>query len=251
MIVYQNTSGGFMKDVDSNRISDKIKEAYFNKTGKTKFADKEDNSWINSMEFMGKIIRRAEIEDDCGVLIEFGLPATSKRIDFILAGNDASGNKNFIIIELKQWKEAQTTTARDLVMTKYYGGRPSAHPSYQASSYKLYLSDYNENVYNSTITPFSCAYLHNYPEGNPEPLRANVYEDITKDSRLYFKDDYQKLEAFIKKYVGKGKGKEILYQIESGNIKPSKKLINHVTVLFKGNKELVLLDEQKIAYEEA
>lgn len=249
MIVYQNSSKGFLQDVDTNKISDRIKEQYFIKTGKTKFADKEDNSWINSMEFMGKIIRRSEIEDDCGVLIEFGLPATSKRIDFILAGQDSSGNKNFIIIELKQWKDAESTSTNDLVLTKYYGGRPSQHPSYQASSYKLYLSDYNENIYNSTITPFSCAYLHNYNEKNPEPLKAAIYESTIKDSQLYFKDDFEKLESFIKKYVGQGKGEEILYRIESGNIKPSKKLIEHVTGLFKGNKEFILLDEQKIAYE--
>jgi DUF2075 family protein len=249
MIIYQNTSKGFMQDVDSNRISDRIKEAYFEKTGKINFADKEDTSWINSMEFMGKIIRKSQIKDDCGVLIEFGLPSTSKRIDFILAGEDVSGNKNFIIFELKQWKEAESTATNDLVQTKYYGGRQSIHPSYQASSYKMYLSDYNENVYNSSITPFSCAYLHNYTEGNPEPLKSTVYESIIKDSKLYFKDDFQKLETFIKKYVGEGNGKEILYKIESGNIKPSKKLIAHVAGLFKGNKDFILLDDQKIAYE--
>ncbi|MDQ3140959.1 MAG: DUF2075 domain-containing protein [Bacteroidota bacterium] len=249
MIIYQNTSGGFLQDVDSNRISDRIKEAYFEKTGKTNFADKEDSSWINSMEFMGKMIRRSEIKNDCGVMIEFALPSTSLRIDFILAGQDASGNKNFIIIELKQWKEAESTTVSDLVLTKYYKGHHSTHPSYQASSYKLYLSDYNENVYNSTITPFSCAYLHNYTEKNPEPLKADVYESIVKDSPLYFKDDFQKLEDFIKKYVGQGNGTEILYKIESGNIRPGKKLIEHVTGLYKGNKEFVMLDEQKIAYE--
>ena len=56
MIVYINSSEGFLVDVDSNKISDRIKEAYFQKSGKTNFNDKEDNSWINSMEFMGKII---------------------------------------------------------------------------------------------------------------------------------------------------------------------------------------------------
>jgi DUF2075 family protein len=251
MIVYQNTTKGFLKDVDTNRITDEIKRHYFEKTGRTKFADNEDTSWINSMEFMGKVIRRSEVKEDCGVLIEFGLPSVNKRIDFIIAGEDIAGNKNFIIIELKQWKEAESTDKKDLVKTKYFGGGTTTHPSYQASSYKLYLKDYNENVYNSSITPFSCAYLHNYTEQSPEPLKADIYEHIIKDSKLYFKEDFKKLEDFIKKYVGQGKGKDILYKIESGNIKPSKQLINHVTGLYKGNPEFILLDEQKVAYETA
>jgi len=249
MIVYINSTEGFLNDVDTNKISDRIKEAYFEKTGKNNFNDKEDNSWINSMEFMGKIIRRSNISKDCGVMIEFGLPSTSKRIDFIVSGHDEKGKKNFIIIELKQWKEAQSTTAKDLVITKYYGGNYSTHPSYQASSYKGFLSDYNENVYNSSLTPFSCAYLHNYKENIPEPLNDDIYKESILDSPIYFKDDYEKLEAFIKQHVGFGSGKDILYEIEKGNIRPSKKLINHVAGLFKGNKEFHLLEEQKITFE--
>jgi DUF2075 family protein len=59
------------------------------------------------------------------------------------------------------------------------------------------------------------------------------------------------LEQFLKKYVGYGKGEKILYQIENGNIRPSKKLINHVAGLYKGNAEFVLLDEQKLVFEAA
>ncbi|MBK9982085.1 MAG: DUF2075 domain-containing protein [Saprospiraceae bacterium] len=198
---------------------------------------------------MGTVIRKSKIAEDCGVMIEFCLPSTSLRIDFIVSGRDSLGKKNFIIIELKQWKEAQSTSKKDLVLTKYYSGNPSTHPSYQASSYKMFLSDYNENVYNHTLTPFSCAYLHNYKQKQPEPLLDSVYEEVLKDSPIYFKDDYEKLELFIKHHVGYGNGKEILYEIESGNIKPSKKLIDHVVGLFRGNKEFHLLEEQKVAFE--
>lgn len=249
MIVYINSSQGFLLDVDNNRISDRIKDAYYKKTGKTKFNDKEDDSWINSMEFMGKVIRRSNIANDCGILIEFALPSTSKRIDFIVSGKDSDGKKKFIIIELKQWKEAQSTTKNDLVLTKYYSGKYSTHPSYQATSYKNYLTDFNENVYNSFLIPFSCAYLHNYTEKNPEPLKDPVYKNVVSESPIYFKDDYEKLETFIKKHVGYGNGEDILYEIESGNIKPSKKLVDHVVSLFKGNQEFHLLEEQKITYE--
>lgn len=251
MIVYESTSSGFLEHVGSNQIVEKIKEAYLKKTGKTKFADKEDNSWNNSLQFMGNVIRRSNIPEDCGVLIEFTLPSNAMRVDFIVTGQDENGDKNFIIVELKQWKEAFKTEVSDLVTTKYFGGGALPHPSYQATSYKLYLSDYNENVYRSDITAHSCAFLHNYTKGNPEPLLDPIYQKSLNDSELFFKEDQAKLELFIQKYVGRGKGMEILYKIESGNIRPSKKLVDHVVGLFKGNPEFVLLGDQKVAYETA
>ncbi|MBK8551068.1 MAG: hypothetical protein IPL53_08445 [Ignavibacteria bacterium] len=51
--------------------------------------------------------------------------------------------------------------------------------------------------------------------------------------KLYLKD-FQ-LEEFLRMFVGKGNGEDILYQIESSNIKPSKKLIDHVCGLFECN----------------
>lgn len=251
MIVYINDSKGFLEDVDNNRIVDRIKDAYFHKTGKRNFNESEGNSWINSMEFMGKIIRRSSVAHDCGVMIEFGLPSSSKRIDFVVSGVGEKGEKNFVIIELKQWQQAESTKADDLVLTPYYGGRYSTHPSYQASSYKGFLTDYNESVYNSTLMAYSCAYLHNYTEKNPEPLKDKLYGRVIEDSPIYFKDDHEKLEKWLKQLVGRGNGKEILYEIENGNIRPSKKLIDHVTGLFRGNKEFHLLEEQKVTYEVA
>ncbi|WP_372008630.1 DUF2075 domain-containing protein [Paenibacillus chitinolyticus] len=53
----------------------------------------------------------------------------------------------------------------------------------------------------------------------------------------------------MRKHVGKGNGLNLLYLIENGRIRPSKKLIDHVDGLFAGNSEFVLLDEQKVAYE--
>ena len=47
------------------------------------------------MEFMNKILVDTEIPDDCGVAIEFTIPTTSKRIDFILTGQD--GKKQILL----------------------------------------------------------------------------------------------------------------------------------------------------------
>lgn len=69
------------------------------------------------------------------------------------------------------------------------------------------------------------------------------------EAPLFLSHETKKLQEFIFKYVGKGKGMELLYNIENGKITPSKALIDHISALFDGNSDFVLLDEQKVAYE--
>ncbi len=250
MIIYKNSAEGFRRDVDTNQIVDRIKEAFFEKTGKIRFHPGEDMSWQNSLMFMDRVLQRSGIPGDCGVLIEYKLPSTSKRVDMIISGRDETGSKKFVIVELKQWTEAQSTDQRDLVQTPYYKHYVT-HPSYQASSYKGFLSDFNENVYTQKITPVACAYLHNYSRSHPEPLTDPVYGESISDAPIYFKDDYEKLAQFLRDHVGRGRGMDIMYDIESGNIRPSKQLMDHVVGLFRGNREFRLIDEQKVIYEMA
>jgi DUF2075 family protein len=238
-----------MQAVDNNKITMEIENAFINTLGK-KPNIAERRAWNNSMQFMERIIRNSKVAHDCGILIEFNIPSTSKRIDFIIAGHDENNNQNFVIIELKQWDDAQATDKEDLVVA-YIGGnkREVPHPSYQAWSYKQFLYDMNEAVYMNNLQGYTCAYLHNYRESNPEPLKMSQYKGLIREAPLFFSDDNHKLQEFLYKHVGRGNGMHLLYQIENGKIRPSKKLIEHVDSLFKGNSNFILLDEQKVAYE--
>lgn len=251
MIIYQNTIKGFKFEVEENLIADSVERDFEEKFGR-KVSQSEKSSWQNSLSFMERVVRRSAVADDCGVLIEYNLPTSSSRIDFIITGHDANSRKNFVIIELKQWQTASETHKDGVVLT-YLGHdeRETPHPSYQAYSYKSFLQDYNQNIYEGEISPFSCAYLHNYKQLDPEPLMAEIYQTYVLDSPIYFQEDCQKLADFLKQHVGQGKGMGILYEIESGKIRPSKKLIEHVSKMFKGNQEFVLIDTQKVAYETA
>jgi uncharacterized protein len=251
MIIYENTLLGFKQHVDTNQIGDLVQVKFLELLGHGK-QDSERRSWDNSLHFMAAATRLAGLNDDCGVLIEYMIPSTSNRIDFIISGEDDKGNKNFVIVELKQWETAQKTELDGIVETYVGKGmRNTTHPSYQANSYKTHLSDLSEGVSNGNLSAIACAYLHNYKEKSPEPLLDVVYQDIIKDAPLFFKEDPIKLANFLKKYVGVGKGMDILYHLKNGKIKPSKKLIEHITGIFNGNKEFTLLDEQKVAFEQS
>jgi hypothetical protein len=58
---------------------------------------------------MYKILNDNEIPNDAKISIEFQIPRTSKRIDFIITGQDEEKKEHAIIIELKQRDKAELT----------------------------------------------------------------------------------------------------------------------------------------------
>ena len=249
MIIYEGTATSFMDDVDSNQIDAKIEQNFVQKIGYHE-SPNERRAWRNSLMYMENVIRRSDIADDCGILIEYMIPNTSNRVDFIVAGEDARQNQNYVLVELKQWDKAEATDIDDLVRTYVGGGmRNVNHPSYQADSYNRMLQNMNAGIYDNRILGHACAYLHNYEKSNPEPLLDKRYTDILLNAPIYFRDDCTELEKCIHQYVGHGKGRKILYEIENGRIRPSKKLVDCVDSLYKGNDDFILMDEQNVAYQ--
>lgn len=249
MILYSASLSGFRSHVENNQITDEIASAFFQALGYRPGIG-EMNAWNNSLRFMETATRLAELPDSCGVLIEYKIPSTSKRIDFMITGQDDKGRDNFVLVELKQWTEASRSATRNLVNT-FVGRdwRDVAHPSQQAYSYCEFLSEMNEAIREQNIFGHACAYLHNYTKQNPEPLLAEEFTQITERVPVYFKSDSAELQKFLRRFLSRGHGENIKYYIENGRLKPSKQLIESLTSLFAGNKEFILLDEQIVAYE--
>lgn len=249
MILYSNTYKDFKDDVSHLRLTRSIEQSY-ERVFRRKANKKERESWDNSLRCMHLVISNTQISDDCGILIEYNLPNTSRRIDFMITGENDQKQKNLVIVELKQWQSAESTGMDGVVKTALGNNiRETAHPSYQAFGYKKFLHDFNEEVYSGKINAESCAFLHNYLQKDPEPLLDDVYAYYVKDTPLFFQEDIDILAQFISSHVGRGNGMEILYAVEHGKIRPSVKLIDAVGSLFKGNEYFTLIDEQKVLYE--
>src|SRR5436853_2367147 len=100
MIVYQSTKSDFTDDVFENRIETKILDFFKKHLGRST-ASNEISSWRDSMQYMERVLRDEAIPNDCGVAIEYQLPQTGKRIDFILTGTGDNKVEYCIIVELK------------------------------------------------------------------------------------------------------------------------------------------------------
>ena len=252
MLVYEATKAEFLDSVLMGSITDEIYAVYQEKIGKS--PQSQIDSWTNSMEFMYKVLIDKDIPDDTGVAIEFTIPTTSKRIDFTLTGLNENKEDSVVIIELKQWSKAEKVEGKDGIVLTYLGGglRETAHPSYQAWSYASLLRDFNETVDDDSIGLYPCAFLHNYDfDQLNEPLKDSIYGEYLDKAPMYGKRDALKLREFIKNYVKFGDSTNILYRIDNGRIRPSKKLQDTLAAMLEGNKHFLMIDEQKVAYEMA
>ncbi len=249
MLVYTATKSEFVADVQSNRIEAKILAEFQSRLGFSTGAS-EIAAWRNSMQYMQNVLLDDGIPDDSGVAIEYRIPMTAKRIDFILTGRDGSDRESVVIIELKQWSEA-TSTPLDAIVETFVGGgmREVAHPSYQAWTYAALLDDFNQEVQNSDLRLAPCAYLHNLEDGSS--LREEHYREHLDRAPLFIRSDVDRLARFIKNYVRKGDRDDLLYRIDQGRIRPSKNLADSLSSLLEGNTEFHMIDDQKVVYEKA
>lgn len=251
MIVYQSTKTGFLEDA-SNGIEDIVREKVRGKLGiDIKVGSSEYNSWKNSLgDAMYKVMQTDKIPDDAGVAIEYSIPRTKNRIDFVITGEDAEGKEKVVIIELKQWTDIQRTDKDAVVTTRFKSGlSEELHPSYQAWSYSTLLYGFNATVYEENIGLEPCAYLHNHVD--EDVILSPFYADYLKKAPAFCKGDREKLQDFIARFVKHGEKKNTLYRIDHGEIRPSKNLADSLASMLKGNEEFIMIDEQKIVYEMA
>ncbi|WPK10293.1 DUF2075 domain-containing protein [Lysinibacillus louembei] len=250
MIIYEADVSEFLDDVANEIIVDRLYKVYQEKIGRT--TRSEIRSWDYSLQRMSNVLRDREIPKDAKAAIEFKIPNTGKRVDFIIAGNDGQDD-HAVIVELKQWEEIEKNERLDAVVVEtYLGGakRQTTHPSYQAWSYANLIEDFNEDVRERPIKLKPCAYVHNYLVRENDPMLDSHYAEHIEKAPVFRKGEVEKLRRFIKQFIKYGDQNDIIGAIDSGRIKPSKSLQDSMAAMLEGNQEFVMIDDQKIVYEQ-
>ncbi len=252
MLVYNNTKAQFVSDVLDNSIADKIM-TQIRKRGLNAGSPNEFRAWENSMMYMNNIVNDRQIDDDVQIAIEYNIPLTSKRVDFIISGSDRNGKDNIVIVELKQWETAEVVDDEMKHSVRTFTGgaeRIVSHPSYQAYSYSRVLANYSEEVASSDIALVPCAYLHNFTDANRTVLDNPIYDEWTSEAPFFIRSQAREFQDFVKKYIShKSSRGDLLYLIENGRIRPTKALQDSLSSMMAGNEEFVLLDEQIVCYD--
>jgi len=251
MIVYQEAKKQFLHDVRLDLIEDKIEQKVRERLHK-KTASNEFMSWMNSMQYMYKVMEDKSIPDESMIAIEYRIPNSNKRVDFIVSGEDQMGRESAVVIELKQWQKMEKVESKEAIVKTNLHGRnvETIHPSYQAWSYVSMIEDYNEDVRRYKINLKPCAYLHNYRLKENDDLVDECYEYYIDKAPVFTRGDTDRLSKFISKYIKKG-NPDVLYHIDHGRIVPSKSLQDSLSSMLRGNQEFTLIDDQKVVFERA
>ena len=249
MIVYKKKKSEFLEDIDSGEIGEIVSKSVSKSLG-IRVGHGEKRSWENSLEYMGQVLAPNEVSPQSLVSIEYRIPRTSNRIDFLISGKDSQGLSNLLIIELKQWSEAEKTNEDAIVQTRIGSGlRRVVHPSYQAWSYASLLRGFNEAVHSGEIHLHPCAFLHNYRRDGV--LDHSSYNQHLQNAPLFCQGDRKELRKFIADKVTAGDHSDIVSRLDSADVRPSKVLAEKVGKMLRGNQEFVMIDSQKLVYERA
>jgi hypothetical protein len=99
----------FVSDTTHNRIAEKLTEVFV-PYYRYRRSPSEIASWRNSLRAMSLIVTDAEL-DDHGVMLEYQLPMSSRRLDFLVCSKDRKGRDQAVIVELKQWDSCEESDA--------------------------------------------------------------------------------------------------------------------------------------------
>jgi len=119
MRLYSGMSRNFIDDTVRNQIAGKLEDAFF-RHFRYRPSPGEVNSWRNSLRAVSQVFQASDLLDH-GVILEYQLPLTSKRLDCLVCGRDDDGADEAVIIELKQWDKCSPAVGERLVTT-WVGG---------------------------------------------------------------------------------------------------------------------------------
>lgn len=249
MRLYEGTSKQFIEDTIQNQIGEKLRREFFEHF-RYYPSPSEVNSWRNSLRAISQVFQHANLTDQ-GVILEYQLPLTSSRLDCLICGRNSAANDNAVIIELKQWDKCEEAVGENEVLTWVGGRREVLHPSVQVGRYKLYLEDTHSAFYEGTnpVILTACTYLHNYPYHSDDVIFSGKFARALETWPLFTADDVKKFEDYLIPKLKLGNGNDVLRRMSESKYRPSKKLMDHVAGVIKGEKKYVLLDEQQVVYD--
>jgi uncharacterized protein len=247
--LYSGMSPEFLQDTVRNQIADKLGVAFFNYY-RYRPSHQEINSWRNSLRAMAQILDHGHLHDH-GIMLEYQLPLSSKRLDCIVCGKDGEATDNAVIVELKQWDRCLPSETELLVSTWVAGRqREVLHPSVQVGQYQQYLADSHSAFHEDIpVKLSSCSYLHNYAKAPDDPLYAPRFAKTLESHPLFDADGALLLSSFLKRRLGRGQGRPVLDRVEQSKYRPSRKLMEHVAETIRAKSPWILLDEQLVIYQ--
>lgn len=248
MNLYSGSAEQFIEDNEKNYIWEKMKLSFFSKF-RYEPSSYEVMYWQKSLKSISKVIKKAGLKDN-GILLQYKLPMTSKKIDLFVTGKDKDDKDTALIVELKDWcKSVECECDNEVVIDIAGTKKEILHPSVQLRQYKMYLQNMTEIFTNDdNIKLKGCSYLHNYDFEDNDAVLDVKFDNVRSQYPLFSKNENTKLEEYIKNNLPKSDNLKVLKKIEKYEGK-TMKLMSNVSDIIKGKSQYILLDEQMVVYD--
>ena len=246
MHLYTGLSSDFIAQTATSAMTERLASS-FEKHYRRKPPDSEVRAWQNSLSRFAHVLELGDLRAQ-GVIVEYQLPLTSKRLDVMVTGKNASGDANGVIVELKQWDSVEASEIDDCVET-FVGGavRAQLHPSRQAGNYQQYLQDTHTAFSDGTVGVKACSYLHNMARPKADALFDERFGELVLQYPTYIADGINDLTHLLVNQTGGGEGDAVLAQVIEGRYRPHQRLMNHIADIIQADSRYTLLDEQQVA----
>lgn len=93
MLIYSNTIHNFQFDVVNGVIVARVVEEFKKRLYNIENQTSQINALNNSLQFMNTVLSTEQIPKNLHIAIEFQIPLTSKRVDFMISGVDNDDQK--------------------------------------------------------------------------------------------------------------------------------------------------------------
>jgi hypothetical protein len=243
-IIYNNEQDKFFKDVLLNKFADAMKENFVISFGRNP-GEPEYNSWRDAGEKIKNLIELGDLKN-IHVAFEYQIPYTQKRVDCLLFGKNKLEKGIIVHIELKQWQKVEALDCEGNFVETYTGGglRKVVHPSQQVKGYHDYIKGFVEVLEEDKLDLIGCSYCPNYRKKEGEGLFNYNYKEILEKFPLYTNEDISELANRLKELLKCGEGFEIFNKFMQSPNSPSRKLLDTVSKVIKGESDFSLLDDQ-------
>ncbi len=254
--LYAGPTTDFLAQSEQNRIARTLEAAFFDQFG-FQPSPSEQRSWRNSLRALANTVRYGGFTDH-GLLLEYQLPLSSRRLDAMITGRappnaEVGDREGAVIVELKQWDDVEPSEVPECVGVRYGGRiRDVLHPSAQVGQYRSYLSDVHTGFHPAPdgggVHLDACAWLHDFRFDPTSELLANRHLPILQLCPLFAGDQIDELVGYLDERVGAGGGRPILRTVREGRYQPHKRLLDHTVEMIRGQPIYHLLDEQRVVF---
>ncbi|MFE3880340.1 DNA/RNA helicase domain-containing protein [Kitasatospora sp. NPDC059146] len=205
----------------------------------------EARSWERSIPALASALNDAGL-GQVEMLLEYGLPLTSKRADAVLAGvHPKTGLPSYVVVELKQWSSAEPDDDDPSLCRVDAYSRAVLNPVDQVRGYCEYLISFNGVLAEHPERISGAAYLHNATEFGVGGLFGTEEDER---GRLFIGARRGEFIEFLRERLAGQSGACAADEFVNGKVGPSKQLMAVAAHEVREREQFVLLDEQKIAF---